>query len=276
VRRHVHGLVAALAIASALAACSDSENAADTSGPAGTSPFAPTTIDKVETDVQDAESDQAMANEAVLTATDIGPAWSEQPRDDGSNPEDDALFSAVVEAEPACSAWAEKAEAEGVSISEFEIVPDAPIRAESPAFLVEPSLASEVEHTVSVYPTTEAAAATFDVARSSEVLPCIIAAFDDILQAAFDANSPGVLVTDFTSTTEGPDLGDDAFHSRFSVTIEAPDGSTTDFTFDTSAIRVGRAVSNVSQNDVQSEIDDPDAIIIMAFNKVVGVFGAND
>ena len=214
-----------------------------------------------------------MADQAVLTATDLGPGWTDQPRADESDPANDALFASVVEDDPACSGWVEMAAEAGLSVSEFEIAPDAPIRAESPTFLVEPNRISEVEHTVSVYPTSEDAANTFVATRSSEVIPCLSAVFDDILQASFDADSSGLLVTNFERTAEFPDLGDDAFSARFSVDIEAPDGSTVGLSFDTSAIRVGRAVSAVSQNDIQSEIDDPDAIIALAFDSVVGVFG---
>lgn len=248
----------------ALAGCSDSEQSDTTetiSEPGAAGP----------------SSDQELADQAVLTADDLGTGWAEQPRsDDGDDPESDALFGAVVEAEPACAAWVAVADEAGLSVSEFEIAPEAPIRAESATLLVEPDLLSEVEHTVSVYPTADEATASFEAVRSAELLECLTAAFDDIMQASFDANSPGLTVSDFRSTVLSSDLGDEAMGGSYSVTIGAPDGSTADINMDMTAIRSGRVVSAVYQYDFEDAIDDPDAIVSTALQAVIAAFNVEE
>jgi hypothetical protein len=220
-------------------------------------------------------ADDRQARQALLRLSDLGSAWSSQPRFVEDDPEGDAIMEAVVEAEPACTAAVERAAREDVPLSELidALLVDAPVRAESPTYLYRQDGTSEVEHTVSVLTDGDQVAVVVGLFRELDWTGCMRAAFDDLMMAAFDADDLSVAITDYSATESPVGVGDDGIGVRIALTVEPSQGASADFTFDFSFVAVGRALSAVTQISLDGAIDDLDAVAELAHQKVEAIFG---
>ncbi len=222
------------------------------------------------------DTDHRLARQALLRRGELGPDWVSQPRiDEEDDPVGDELAEAVFEAEPACGALVERATQEGTPVSEIldAVAAGTPGRAESPTYLSTLDGTSEVEHTVSVYASPAEVTEAFALMREMDWSGCVRAVFDDLLRARYDAEGVDVTIADYSATEAPVAVGDDGARIRITVTIEPPQGTPAEFTFDLSAVATGRAVSAVSQLSVDGAIADLDAVATLAHRKAEGVFG---
>lgn len=171
-------------------------------------------------------SDVARADAAVLTIDDLArltaSEWSSRPRaEEVDDPDEDAILDEIAEGEPARQPVRAAAEEQGVPIFDVELGVDAPVRGESPTFVTGLN-ESGVEHSVSVYPTGDEAAAAFSATATSGYLECAASIIGDAMQAEFDRDDSGVVVADTSTSVEEPDLGDDAIRMRATLLLEAP------------------------------------------------------
>ena len=173
------------------------------------------------------------------------------------------LFVELATAEPACEA----VEANG--LSEFDqIFPDAPVKVESLQFVAGNS---QVEHTVSAWPNSDAATATFDEVRDLEVASCFVAIVPLVFERSLD--EVGGELTSIEVVEDTPQLGDDAWGIRGEFDVSAPDGSSTTFVFALTAVVAGRAVSALSVLHVVADPLDVDATTRLAHDRVASAFG---
>lgn len=220
------------------------------------------------------DADGVLARAALLKRTDLGSEWSSLPRSVNDDPAADAAARAALEAEPACSTAVEQAEQIDIPVTELLelLVPDAPARAESPSFTHGADGTSNVEHTVSVLGAPEDVAARFGSIGDIGWPECMLAGFDDLLQAGFDTEGNGVTVTEYSAVKTPVVFGDDGFGARFFFTLDVPEGDTAELTFDLSVVGVGRVLSAVSQLSVDGAIDDLDAFAALAHRRVEAEF----
>jgi hypothetical protein len=221
-------------------------------------------------------ADEAAAQAALLTAEDLGPEWFSQPLiPEEDDPEADAAALDIMNADPACTAAAEWAELEGVSLNDFgkAVIPDAPVDAEGPTLTYRPDGASSVEHTVLVFETADEVAEAFRLSDELRWSDCLQAVFDDLMQLQFDEN--GFSLTDYTATETSADLGDEGVTLTFGMSVQAPgDSSSVDMTMATSYVRVGRAITIIFQFSIAGAIDGTmDDTVAKAVDKVTQHFG---
>jgi len=226
---------------------------------------------------QDLAQDRALAEQALLVPSDLGPGWSGQARDPDDQEVED-LQELVFRAEPACNAWVEEADAAGVRLVDTEIealIQLTPAAAESPTLALESSGFGQVEQEVKVFRTSDEVAALFDFVKNHLGLAaCQIAAIDDLLRAGFDADGEGVTILTYRGTENPVGYGDQAFRIHYEITLSASDGSEADFVVDQSVVSSGRVVSFLYQT-FGGDIRDTDAIVEAAFEKAVATFGSD-
>lgn len=176
----------------------------------------------------------------------------------------DALMAAFVAAAPT---------RDGTGNADDTAARQALLRAESPTYLYRQDGTSEIEHTVSVLTDRDQVAVAVGLFRELDWTGCMRAAFDDLMQAGFEADGLSAAITEYSATETPVGVGDDGIRLRIELTVEPSRGTTAAFTFDFSFVAVGRALSAVTQISLDGAIDDLDAMAELAHQKVEATFG---
>lgn len=226
------------------------------------------------TTVQNVDADERHATEALLTAEDLGPDWSEvEPEDEADDEQtsDEGFadsFTELAPTLPACSDWVEYAEERDLPLS--DITSDAPVSVEGSMLTLGPS---QIEQQISVHPSTQDAHDRFELAGQLRVTECVSAVMEALLANNLSAEAPGVSVTDSKRTDNAVGLGDDETGTTLTFTLEATDGSTATGVVALHVLRIGRMNNILTIVTLEGSGVDIDEVVTTAFTKADGVFG---
>jgi hypothetical protein len=223
-----------------------------------------------------ATPDEQAAAAALVTLDDLGPDWFESPRLPQENAGFEELAKDVLSREPVCAAaldWLEQEDAKLRNLSDV-FAADPIAGAESATFTSEFDGMSEIEHSVSVFQTSDELIEAFRLGSELGWGQCVIAVFGDLTQELYQSVWPGMSITVDSAVERPLELGDQAFALHFELTFEAPDGSSIEITEEFSMVAVGRATSVVTMFSFDHAIDDQaDDIIARAADGLAEQFG---
>ncbi|MCB0994369.1 MAG: hypothetical protein KDB21_04705 [Acidimicrobiales bacterium] len=189
---------------------------------------------------QDLVADQALADEAILAAADLGPGWTSVPSEDNS-PEDDALMAELAEAAPECD---KLAAADDLSDG-LDLLPDAPVRADSDTLA---QGAVEVENAIMVFPSADALASRLDAMASLGLAECLRVVFAESIQVGLqeDPEAPDITIDSVTVSEGDGGFGQPSYFIALQVEFSVPTGESASIGIELRGVAVDRVFTGLT------------------------------